>query len=154
MSRMPLIALLVALCCTSCSKPPIDEAVYADFQLNFLSPEEWDEELEDLREDRCEQKLAHLRQVVVKVEVQRAAYAKRCQALAEPNSSACESLNDMNEILTAIGEMENGLRTGQTIKGTLGQYMNYGLDGARLEHRTALSKRVRELFIEEKNDEG
>ena len=154
MSRLTITALLLGLFCTGCAKPPIDESVYTEFEMHFVTPEEWDEELPDLRDDRCEEKIAYLRQVVVRVEEQRAAYAERCQALTDGQSAACQSLDDMIRVLTALSEMEAGLRNGQTLKGSLAQYLNYGLNDAQREDRAALTKRVRDLFILPKEGEN
>ena len=142
-----LIAVLLATTLTSCTRVPIDQAVYNDFKLNFLSPEEWDEELADIREDRREERIAQLRQVLIRVEKERDIYAERCSPFSGAESSYCESLEQLTQVLMALGEVESGLRTGQQIKGTLTQRLNYNLNEERLEERRRLVKRVERHFI-------
>jgi hypothetical protein len=147
MSRTSILSAMIgALLLVSCAPAPIDQAVYDDFMTNFLYPEEWDEELEDRREDRVEEKLAYLRQVMVRVDDERMVYARRCNAL-DPRDSACQSVDDLLKVLTAINEVEMGLRDGQTVKGTLGQYMSYDMDDARRKARKEIAERVKKHFF-------
>lgn len=149
MPRLPLLAVALAALLTSCTPAPIEQAVYDQFKLNFLEPEKWDEELDDLREDRVEEKLAFIRQVLVKIDDERMVYAKRCNPLAPAADPNCQTVDDLTRALNALAEVETGLLTGTTLKGGIGERLNYGLDDRRREERARIAKRVRKHFLPE-----
>lgn len=147
MSRLPLLAALFFLLLSSCAKPTLEQAVFDDFQLFFLSPEKWDVELNEVREDRLQEKITYLRQVEIKVREEHMLYAKRCNPITETNSSNCQSAEDLNKVLIAMSEVELGLREGTLLKDSLSERLNYGLSEARIENRTRLAQRVKKHFL-------
>jgi len=151
MSRITLLVVLSCLSLCSCAKPTLEQAVYDDFKLFFLSPEEWDLQLDEVREDRLQEKITHLRQVEIKVREEHDLYARRCDPLLGIGSSNCQSAEDLNKVLVAMSEVEIGLREGTGLKDTLSQRLNFGLSEARIENRTRLTQRVKKHFLPPQN---
>lgn len=149
MLRFPISAVLLAAFLVSCSPKPIEQAVYDDFTLHYLSPEEWDKELEDIREDRVQERLAYLETVRERIDEERMIYAKRCNPFTEADSTNCQTADDLNSVLGAMEELRAGLLSGETLKGGLGQRLNYGLDASRLEVRSQIAQRVKKHFLPE-----
>lgn len=147
MLRLPILAALFFL--ASCAETPLNQAVYDNFMLYSVAPEEWDESLDETRADRLQERLTLLRQVLLKIEEEHYTYAIRCQPLEDVNSSSCQSAEDLQRVLTSLQEIEGCQRNGTHIKGTFTERFSFGLSEARAEERARLAKRVKRHFFPE-----
>ncbi len=149
MLRLPIPAVVLAALLVSCSPKPIEEAVYDDFMLNYLSPVEWDKELDEMREDRRQERLSYLEEVRGRIDEERMLYARRCNPLTEADSTNCQSADDLNSVILILEEIRVGLLKGHKLKDGLGARLNYGLSENRIEERKQIAQRVKKHFLPE-----
>lgn len=148
MNRARLLALLfVGLGLCSCtSELTTSEAVYDDFLTNYLTPEKWDEEVAKRREHAGDEYYLQLRRVMVFISEERDLYARRCDFLTDPASPACNSIKEMSDVLTALSDVELGLKEGRRMSDGLGAFLNYNLSDAHLAERERVAKRMKPFF--------
>ena len=148
MIRARLLALLfVGLGLCSCAaEMTTSEAIYDDFLTNYLTPEKWDEEVQKRREHASDEYYQELRRVMVHISDERDLYAKRCDFLTDPASPACNSIKEMSDVLTALSDVELGLKEGRRMSDGLGAFLNYNLSEAHLAERERVAKRMKPFF--------
>lgn len=149
MLRLPTLAALCSLLLASCAETPLDQAVYDNFMLYSVAPEEWDDKLDETRADRLQERLTFLRQVLIKIEAEHRTYALRCNPLQDLHSSSCQSAEDLQRVITSLQEIEASQRSGSHLRGSLTERLSFGLSEARADERARLAKRVRKHFFPE-----